>query len=185
MVVLVDGLLRNISPPSSPKLFITLNLEFGNEAKNTSPLTPNPPPTTNAPVSVFVDAVEDDTDTTPPIVSTLSLALLDPSLTWNAVALELLRVITPVLVIVPVFVIAPLFKITPDIEEALEEDVNKLPPIPTPPVTVKAPVVVEPEAVDPVILTPEADNVLPKALTPDKTYLGVLPIEALLVEPVK
>jgi hypothetical protein len=39
--------------------------------------------------------------------------------------------------------------------------------------------------VDPVILTPEADNVLPKALTPDKTYLGVLPIEALLVEPVK
>jgi hypothetical protein len=54
-----------------------------------------------------------------------------------------------VLVIVPVFVIAPLFKITPDIEEALEEDVNKLPPIPTPPVTVKAPVVVEPEAVVP------------------------------------
>jgi hypothetical protein len=41
------------------------------------------------------------------------------------------------------------------------------------------------EAVVAVILTPEADNVLPKALTPDKTYLGVLPIEALLLEPVK
>jgi hypothetical protein len=27
--------------------------------------------------------------------------------------------------------------------------------------------------------------VLPKALTPDKTYLGVLPIDALLLEPVK
>jgi hypothetical protein len=39
--------------------------------------------------------------------------------------------------------------------------------------------------VDPVILTPEADNVSPKALTPDKTYDGVDPIEALLLEPVK
>jgi len=46
-------------------------------------------------------------------------------------------------------------------------------------------VVVEPEAVVPVILTPEAVTVLPKALTPDKTYDGVDPIDELLLEPVK
>jgi hypothetical protein len=46
-------------------------------------------------------------------------------------------------------------------------------------------VVIDVDAVKPVIKTPEADNVLPKALTPDKTYLGVLPIEVLLLEPVK
>jgi len=61
----------------------------------------------------------------------------------------------------------------------------KVPPIPTPPVTVKAPVVGVVDAVEPVILAPEADNVLPKALTPDNTYDGVDPIEALLLEPVK
>jgi len=39
-----------------------------------------------------------------------------------------------------------------------------------------------------VVALPEnvvAVTVLPKALTPDKTYLGVLPIETLLLEPVK
>ena len=155
IVVFVTGLLRNISPPSSPELCITFNLEFGIEQTYKSPLTPNPPPTTNAPVSVFVEAVEDDTDTTPPIVSTLNLVLFDPSLIERAVVDELLRVITPVLVIVPVFVIAPLLKTTPDIEEALEVEVNTDPPIPTPPETIKAPVVEEEETVPEVTANPE------------------------------
>jgi hypothetical protein len=42
-------------------------------------------------------------------------------------------------------------------------------PIPTPPVTTKAPVVGVVDAVEPVILTPEAVTVLPKALTPEST----------------
>jgi len=41
------------------------------------------------------------------------------------------------------------------------------------------------EAVEPVIFKPDALNVFPKALTPDKTYDGVDPIDALLLEPVK
>jgi hypothetical protein len=52
-------------------------------------------------------------------------------------------------------------------------------------VTTNAPVVGVVDAVEPVILTPEADNVLPKALTPERTYDGVDPIDALLLEPVK
>jgi len=115
----------------------------------TVPPIPTPPVTTKAPEVVDVDAVEEDTETMPPIVSILNLVLFDPSLIERAVVDELLRLITPVDVIVPVFVIAPLFKITPEIEEALEVGVNKLPPMPTPPDTTRAPVVVEPEAVVP------------------------------------
>jgi hypothetical protein len=37
-------------------------------------------------------------------------------------------------------VTTPLFKTTPESELAYEEDENKVPPIPTPPVTTKAPV---------------------------------------------
>ena len=79
---------------------------------------PTPPVTTKAPEEDEVVAVDDNTDTIPPIVSTLNLLLLDPSLTAKAVVLELLIVITPVEVIVPVLVIAPLLKTTPEIFEA-------------------------------------------------------------------
>ncbi len=47
----------------------------------TEPPIPTPPETVKAPVVVEPDAVEDDIDITPPTVSTVSLALLDPSLT--------------------------------------------------------------------------------------------------------
>ena len=42
-------------------------------------------------------------------------------------------------------IITPLFRITPEIEFAYEDEVYKLPPIPTPPVTTRAPVDVEVE----------------------------------------
>ena len=45
--------------------------------------------------------------------------------------------------------------------------------------------VVDVESVEPVMFKPDALNVFPKALTPERTYEGVLPIEALLLEPVK
>ena len=40
-------------------------------------------------------------------------------------------------------VITPLFKITPDIDEAFPGAVKMVPPIPTPPATINAPVIVE------------------------------------------
>ena len=58
-------------------------------------------------------------------------------------------------------------------------------PIPTPPVTTNAPVAVFVEAVVPVIFKPDALNVFPKALTPERTYEAVLPMDALLLEPVR
>ena len=62
---------------------------------------------------------------------------------------------------------------------------RKLPLIPTPPATTKAPEVGEVDAVEPVMFKPDALNVLPKALTPERTYEAVLPMDALLLEPVK
>jgi hypothetical protein len=147
------------------------------------PPIPTPPVTTNDPVVEDVEAVEDKTDTIPPIVFTSNLLLSDPSLTWNAVALELLRVITPVLVIVPVFVIAPLFKITPDIEEALEEDVNKLPPIPTPPDTMNAPEDVDVEFVVFVIETVPPINELPVTPKPPETCNEPVDVEDEFIDP--
>ena len=61
----------------------------------------------------------------------------------------------------------------------------KEPPIPTPPVTTNAPVEKPVEAVEPVMFKPDALSVFPRALTPERTYEGVLPIEALLLDPVR
>ena len=44
-----------------------------------------------------------------------------------------------------------------------------VPPMPTPPVTTNAPVAVVADPVDPLMFIPEADNVFPKALTPERT----------------
>jgi hypothetical protein len=74
---------------------------------------------------------------------------------------------------------------TPDIEEKLVVDVHKLPPIPTPPAAINAPVEVEVDAVLPVTFKPNALKVFPRAETPERTYVGVLPIETLLLEPVR
>jgi hypothetical protein len=53
-------------------------------------------------------------------------------------------------------VIVPLFKITPDTLDAWEADVNNVCPIPTPPVTINAPVVDDVEAVEENILSSPA-----------------------------
>jgi hypothetical protein len=51
---------------------------------------------------------------------------------------------------------------TPDIDEKLVVDVHKLPPIPTPPVIIKAPVVVEEDAVEFVTaIPPEVRRLFP------------------------
>jgi hypothetical protein len=60
-----------------------------------------------------------------------------------------------------------------------------LPLIPTPPDTNKAPVVGVVDAVEPVMFKPDALNVFPRALTPERTYDAVFPIDVLLLEPVR
>jgi hypothetical protein len=50
-------------------------------------------------------------------------------------------------------------KTTPDIEETFPVAVYKLPPIPAPPVTTNAPVVVEEDAVELVTAKPESDTI--------------------------
>ena len=57
-------------------------------------------------------------------------------------------------------VIIPLFIVTPEI--AVAEATYKLPPIPTPPVTINAPEDVETDAVDAVIDIPDAKVLLPR-----------------------
>ena len=49
----------------------------------------------------------------------------------------------------------PLFKTTPERELAKEEDENNVPPMPTPPVTIKAPVDDDVEPDDEVTANPE------------------------------
>jgi hypothetical protein len=61
-------------------------------------------------------------------------------------ALEILKLLDVVAYPDNVPVIVPLLKVTPDIEEA--ELTFKLPPIPTPPVTIKAPEAVDVEPVE-------------------------------------
>ena len=78
-----------------------------------------------------------------------------------------------------------LLKLTPDIDDLDVVTVYRDPPIPTPPETVRAPVEKPVEAVEPVIFKPDALSVFPRALTPERTYEGVLPIEALLLDPVR
>ena len=62
-------------------------------------------------------------------------------------------------------VITPLLKTTPEIESANEVEVNKLPPIPTPPVTINAPVDELVEVVDAVTAKPDIETIPVDGLT--------------------
>ena len=53
----------------------------------------------------------------------------------------------------------PFLRTTPEIDELLELLTNKVPPIPTPPAIVKAPVVEDNELSVDVIASPETDNI--------------------------
>ena len=76
--------------------------------------------------------------------------------------------------------IAPFWCETPEIEDILLEAVYKEPPIPTPPETIKAPVVVEVETVVPVTAIPaEVRRLLPMVI-PDPVESNVPPVEAVL-----
>ena len=55
-------------------------------------------------------------------------------------------------------VITPLLTTTPDKLDGSEEDKNKLPPIPTPPETINAPVEEDVESVAAVIANPDVDK---------------------------
>jgi hypothetical protein len=57
-------------------------------------------------------------------------------------------------------VITPLLTITPDKLDGKELVRYKLPPMPTPPATINAPVVEDVEDVEAVIATPDTDNIL-------------------------
>jgi hypothetical protein len=80
-------------------------------------------------------------------------------------------------------VITPLFTTIPDKLEGTEEVRNRLPPIPTPPATIKDPVLEDVETVAEVIANPEVDNTNVEGLkdivvfedkaTPDPLTLGL------------
>ena len=100
----------------------------------------------------------------PEVISEEPFAKVNVALVAGAVSVSLLYVVAETF---------PFASMTPDTEDEEPVEVYKLPPIPTPPVTVKAPVVVDVETVEEVTVkvatvpTPETLKFLqPKALLP-------------------
>ena len=85
---------------------------------------PTPPVTTKAPEVDEVEAVDDEIEMIPPIVSTLNFAVSDPSATTNADVSETVIRNLLVAAIVPVEADKePLRIFNPEIDEVLEEEV--------------------------------------------------------------
>ena len=82
-----------------------------------------------------------------------SLINVDPAPTSKSPSVYDVLPVPPYLAVIAVadqlpVVITPLLRTTPEILSAVDDPVNKLPPIPTPPVTVNPPVEVDVETVE-------------------------------------
>jgi hypothetical protein len=150
--LLIDVIAIPVQPDTAdvpvPGSKVNLDIAFNLLTLRVPPM-PTPPATTNDPVPVDVEATATGNEITSPIVSITNAGLLDPSFTEKAVVEELLWVN------VPDNETEPLFKTTPERELAKEEDENNVPPMPTPPVTIKAPVDDDVEPNDEVTANPE------------------------------
>ena len=80
-------------------------------------------------------------------------------------------------------VITPLFTTTPERLDGSEEDKNKLPPIPTPPATIKAPVEGDVDSVGDVIANPDVDKINVDGLKEIVVFEDTATPEPLAVDP--
>ena len=104
---------------------------------------------TDAPIPLDEDAVLDSTGKKVPEAALTTFKFPDVVANPDVVAVVAVPVKLPV--------ITPLFIVTPEI--AVAEATYKLPPIPTPPVTTKAPDVEFVDAVDAVIARPDVERI--------------------------